>query len=326
MLAVAGVVACVPTPLGDRGLDATASEPGADSGGADTGSFATPSTETGTEGSVADAASDGGPSAETGHDAASVGDADATVDAGEKDAAARDATTDRDAGADAAPGDAASDVGVDACRPARCADLGYTCGSWDNHCGGVVPCGNCPTGKYCSTQGACAAWARTELGTNVAKQNHVAVGAARGDDVGRVYSTDTQIHEYSFDVDAGSWATNTFGPNFLTQSGLGIGRVRNDGVDRLYATDYSVYEYSYRAGAWASGPTYGSGGETTIIDNQFVIGDGRGDGLNRLYIGDRNGVIELTNNQGTWAALSVNNQAYARSAIADGRNVGTSSL
>jgi hypothetical protein len=43
---------------------------------------------------------------------------------------------------------------VTACQPVTCAAAGWTCGSFDNGCGGNSSCGTCPSGKSC-TAGGC---------------------------------------------------------------------------------------------------------------------------------------------------------------------------
>lgn len=42
------------------------------------------------------------------------------------------------------------------CVPYTCADLGYSCGTWDNGCGGTLNCGTCASGYTCSV-GTCVA-------------------------------------------------------------------------------------------------------------------------------------------------------------------------
>lgn len=56
---------------------------------------------------------------------------------------------------DAAVGDGAADGGGDGsqCVPKTCAQLGATCGSAPNGCGGKVTCGSCPAGQACGGGG-----------------------------------------------------------------------------------------------------------------------------------------------------------------------------
>lgn len=41
------------------------------------------------------------------------------------------------------------------CTPKSCTSLGKKCGSWDDGCGGKVPCGNCAKGTICLEKGTC---------------------------------------------------------------------------------------------------------------------------------------------------------------------------
>jgi hypothetical protein len=41
-------------------------------------------------------------------------------------------------------------LGSDTCEPKSCAELGYSCGNWDDECGGIVECGICGEGQVCS--------------------------------------------------------------------------------------------------------------------------------------------------------------------------------
>jgi hypothetical protein len=113
-----------------------------------------------------------------------IGLGDPTVDSGAQDAAqGNDATTDdaADDRAQASEVDAAAmaeggalvDVGMDAsssaaeasgsdgesspdasvCAPWTCTQQGYDCGANEDRCGGVVQCGNCPTGSFCGGGG-----------------------------------------------------------------------------------------------------------------------------------------------------------------------------
>ena len=43
------------------------------------------------------------------------------------------------------------------CSPKTCAQLGKSCGTWSNGCGGSRNCGTCPSGQVCSAVGQCAA-------------------------------------------------------------------------------------------------------------------------------------------------------------------------
>jgi len=45
------------------------------------------------------------------------------------------------------------------CSPASCADLGKSCGNWDDQCGDTVYCGGCGSGEVCDGNGACVATA-----------------------------------------------------------------------------------------------------------------------------------------------------------------------
>ena len=62
---------------------------------------------------------------------------------------------------------------------------------------------------------------------------------------------------------------------------------------------------------------------TSIIDEEgVVIGDVRNDGVDRIYICDREGIKELSYNYGDWDLMEINNHPYAKLTITDGRNDG----
>ena len=55
------------------------------------------------------------------------------------------------------------------CTSKTCSQLGYTCGNIDNGCGGILNCGNCPSGKLC-TNGQCVPCIAKGMPVNSASQ------------------------------------------------------------------------------------------------------------------------------------------------------------
>lgn len=46
-------------------------------------------------------------------------------------------------------------VAISNCVPKTCVSLGYSCGNWNNGCGGTISCNACASGQSCNSQGAC---------------------------------------------------------------------------------------------------------------------------------------------------------------------------
>jgi len=161
-------------------------------------------------------------------------------------------------------------------------------------------------------------WQESDIGFTIEEQNHLAIGAGRGDGIMRVYSTTNEINEYSFLNN--HWEKISFGDDFLSNNGIVIGNVHNNnkGNNRVYITKYSVHEYYYDNN-WLGGEVRG----TSIIDEDgIVIGDVRNEDINRIYICDRDGIKELTYNYGDWSIIEINSNPYAKLTVTDGRNDG----
>ncbi len=55
------------------------------------------------------------------------------------------------------------------CTPYTCEELGYTCGSWTDGCGGIINCGSCPSGYVCSN-GTCVVSPEEEVEEEVEEE------------------------------------------------------------------------------------------------------------------------------------------------------------
>ncbi len=78
-----------------------------------------------------------------------IGFGDAGQHEGRGDGDGEDGDGDGDGG-DGDRGDGDGDRGPVSCTPITCAAEGYTCGRLDDGCGGVITCGTCEDGTYCS--------------------------------------------------------------------------------------------------------------------------------------------------------------------------------
>ena len=120
------------------------------------------------------------------------------------------------------------------------------------------------------------------------------------------------------------WTQNTIGP-YSRYYEVKVGDGRNDGVQRLYCCCYNghVVEWSFDGNAWAmvdcgSAPP---GADYRLIS--LWIGDGRGDGLHRIYSACADGnIYEFSYEGSTWVMSTVGTPGvfYAGQDIGQPRN------
>jgi hypothetical protein len=120
------------------------------------------------------------------------------------------------------------------------------------------------------------------------------------------------------------WTRDTIG-TYSRYYEAKIGDGRNDGVQRLYCCCYNghVVEWSYDGNDWTM---VDCGTSPPSADNRLIsmwIGDGRGDGLNRLYSACADGnIYEFSYEGGVWVMSSIGMPGvfYAGQAIGQPRN------
>ena len=90
-----------------------------------------------------------------------------------------------------------------------------------------------------------------------------------------------------------------------------VGNGRNDSIQRVYCCCYNghVVEWSYDGNDWTM---VDCGATPPSADNRLIslwIGDGRGDGTNRLYSASADGnVYEFSFEDGAWVMTTVRNR------------------
>ena len=167
-----------------------------------------------------------------------------------------------------------------------------------------------------------AAWAISPVGSTGASNNSLHVGPGRNDGVYRVYVgtvTTGRVQEFSWNgaqwgapVDIGGSPAGTEIHN------MGMGPGRNDNVTRIYAAslDGNLYELTYLGPGW----TQATVGAHTNACYHAAVGNGRNDGVNRLYATRDSNVWEYTWNGAGWNAVLVG--SVASSGIAHGVSIG----
>lgn len=168
----------------------------------------------------------------------------------------------------------------------------------------------------------------------------VIIGQGRNDGINRIYLThfsgNMRDSLYEFTYSNGEWVKNVYEVP-LGRISCVIAQARNDDTFRVYCcgdkTDNIIYELTWRNGSWDRNEiiTYGrslSGAGLPMI----TAGDGRNDGIIRLYVGTR---FEITYKRGEWITDSITDTivpggepftAYWPFIIAKGRNDGLNRL
>jgi hypothetical protein len=136
-------------------------------------------------------------------------------------------------------------------------------------------------------------------------QTGIVVGDSRNDGVTRVISTGLSINVNEFSWDGGAWSTTAVsdGPHSIWPPSLG--QARNDGRNRLYCPDWSqpyLREYSWNNTSFEEVAI-----ETSKQLVKTVTGDGRNDGIERVYASEMKGhIIEFSSdNTGDWDQIDI---------------------
>jgi hypothetical protein len=128
------------------------------------------------------------------------------------------------------------------------------------------------------------------------------------------------------------WTISTIGATGTPNNTIRVGALKPDGLERVYVGTIGtgrMLEYSWSGSAW-TGPVDvgGSPGGTEIHDCN--IGDGRGDGKQRLYAASYDfNIYEIWNDATGWHQLTVgalNGNLGMHMAMGDGRNDGVTRL
>lgn len=160
---------------------------------------------------------------------------------------------------------------------------------------------------YCTHQGSAlreytwdgAAWTYVDLDPTSSWYYDVSVGVGRNDGVARVYagSSLTPRGLYEFTWTDTIWQKARMGTMPNMPRCVVVGPGRNDSVNRLYSgttggSRYAV-EFSWNGATWDSSWVDSTGGSGSYQD--ATIGDGRNDGIKRLYMASSDGsVYEFT--------------------------------
>jgi hypothetical protein len=140
----------------------------------------------------------------------------------------------------------------------------------------------------------------------------IAVGDGHNDNITRVYGYggfSVPGKEYTYDASGDSWVMITCSqPHYVWFPDIGEGR--NDGVRRIYGVHYLGYLHTPGASLLIESSWNGS----TFVESQILshsavitrVGEGRGDGVNRVYVsatGDH--IYEYTYSAGNWEEVDI---------------------
>ena len=149
-------------------------------------------------------------------------------------------------------------------------------------------------------------WRQLSLGDSGAVYYGVTVGDVGSIGKNRVYGSagSGEMYEYIHDGTSWSYSKMPVGePADGQMHNMDIGPARRDGSNRLYIAAVStgrIYEMSWVNGAWQSNTVAVLEGATDM-----VVGDGRNDGVTRLYVSWKSGATELTWEDGGWTQLTL---------------------
>jgi hypothetical protein len=152
--------------------------------------------------------------------------------------------------------------------------------------------------------------------------HNLTTGPGRNDGIARVYACSLDGNLYELSYLGPGWAQLTVGTTGSECTHAAVGAGRTDGVDRVYETkDSGLYELTWNGSGWS---------ETLIgtvplgITHGVVIGDGRGDGRNHVYVANTaSGTYEATYSSGAWTFMSMGDSGDVRNvSLGAGRNDG----
>lgn len=129
-----------------------------------------------------------------------------------------------------------------------------------------------------SWDGGAAAFVDTVIFTGSSSKGSAHVADGRGDDVQRVYVWAGDLFELTWDSSTDEWHSLTMDSDNSERFYIYAGSIRNDNKPCVYVSvkNQGLYEYEWSEGKFeVDAVTEATGG--------CVIGDGRGDGKDRLY-------------------------------------------
>lgn len=149
-------------------------------------------------------------------------------------------------------------------------------------------------------------WKSTEIECEAFRGGAITVGQGRNDGMNRIYccGSEGDIYEYTFT--GNSWDRETFGPGGeFPVDEIAIGAARNDGVNRVYAAGHNgvIYELSFTGAMWNIANLGTVKNEMYGNDVYIAVGQGRSDGLERVYtcVENLDAIYELSYRvQGEW--------------------------
>lgn len=158
-------------------------------------------------------------------------------------------------------------------------------------------------------------WGKTVVsGSEIEKIGCVRVAEGRNDGVKRLYISHVDaganggLYEISWDKGSGEWQRLKVYDRDVGEFAIANGR--NDGVYRIYAGarnggDGGIVEFTWNGSDYVKNVL----AFDTILQNRIQtthVGDGRGDGINRVYVNEWGGrLIELTYENPNWIPLQV---------------------
>ena len=169
-------------------------------------------------------------------------------------------------------------------------------------------------------------WLGGEVDTDIQWTNDLVLGDARNDGYVRMYvAMWNGIHEISYNY--GDWDVKEIDTGSQAVEKLLITDGRNDGTLRLYAAvNGHIFEYSWSGNTWQVEDCGAVGGQPYILYCDMAAGNGRNDGINRIYL-TSGGLYELTYDGGKWDYISIasaNDRGVLT--ISNGRNDGINRL
>ena len=153
--------------------------------------------------------------------------------------------------------------------------------------------------------------------------HNMAMGPGRNDGVIRIYAGSLDGNLYEITRAGSGWMQGTVGAPTDVVTHAAVGTRPNDSVNRVYATrGTGVWEYTWNGTGWTAVLI---GNVTSGIAHGIVLGNGRGDGVNRLYIASTaSGTYEASFSSGSWTITSMGDSGDVRNVgVGAGRNDGT---
>ena len=151
------------------------------------------------------------------------------------------------------------------------------------------------------------------------------VADGQNDGVQRIYVTTKDGGVYEWTFGNGNWAmSHTVHPGPLNNlMHIAAGEARNDGMARIYFAEWNqsarIFEATWNGSTWQTSIV----GTAPDINTGVVVGDGRNDGKNRLYVSGGYGLHEWDWDGNSWQNMAINNSYHEVSGdIGNARNDG----